>query len=71
MDDRFQVDLRQYSTVAVRCPSCSAKYLLKLRQDHSALAQRENGEILIYCPECARAKRLGRDNFEIKGKEVD
>jgi RNase P subunit RPR2 len=67
MDDKFQVDLRQYSSVTVRCPSCDAKYQLRLRYDHSALAQRENGEVLINCPECARAKRIGRDNFEIKG----
>jgi uncharacterized C2H2 Zn-finger protein len=68
MDDKFQVDLRQYSTVTVRCPSCGAKYQLRLRYDHSALAQEENGEILINCPTCAAAKRLSRDNFEIKAR---
>lgn len=71
MDDKFQVDLRQYSTVSVRCPGCNAKYLLKLRRDRSALAQRDNGQILIYCPACCKAKKLGADNFEIKGKETD
>ena len=71
MDAKFSVNLRDYVTVTVLCPGCNAKYLLKLRRDHSALSQRDNGQILIYCPACCKAKKLGRDNFEIKGKEID
>ena len=71
MDNKFAVNLRDYVTVTVLCPGCGQKYLLKLRRDHSALAQRENGEILIYCPACAKAKKLGPDNFEIKGSELN
>jgi len=66
MDDKFQVDLRQYATVTVRCPGCGKKYLLKLRYGHSALAQRANGEVLINCPTCVKTKRLSGQNFEIK-----
>ena len=71
MDAKFSVNLRDYVTVTVLCPGCGQKYLLKLRRDHSALAQRENGEILIYCPACAKAKKLGADNFEIKAGGQD
>lgn len=71
MDAKFSVNLRDYVTVTVLCPGCNAKYLLKLRRDHSALSQRENGEILIYCPACAKAKKLGADNFEIKAGGQD
>ena len=68
MDAKFAVNLRDYVTLTVLCPGCNAKYLLKLRRDHSAIAQRENGQILIYCPACSKAKKLGADNFEIKGR---
>ena len=71
MDGKFAVNLNDYATVSVRCPGCSRKYQLRLRYDHSVLAQKENGEILINCSTCAAAKRLGRDNFEIKSKEAD
>jgi hypothetical protein len=71
MNNKFAVNLNEYATVTVRCPSCRAKYQLRLRYDHSVLAQKENGEILINCSTCAAAKRLGRDNFEIKSKEAD
>ena len=68
MDSQFSVNLQEYAVTGV---TCGQKYLLKLRRDHSALAQRENGEILIYCPACAKAKKLGPDNFEIKGSELN
>ena len=66
MDGKFAVNLNDYATVSVRCPGCSRKYQLRLRYDHSALAQKENGEILIHCNECAKTKKLGKENFEIK-----
>jgi RNase P subunit RPR2 len=66
MDDKFVVNLNDYSTFSVRCPGCGRKYQLRLRYDHSALAQKENGEILIHCNECAKTKRLGKENLGVK-----
>jgi hypothetical protein len=68
MDDKFSVNMNDYCTVTVLCPGCNTKYLLKLRKDHSALSQKENGQILIYCATCRKAKKLGPDNFEIRGR---
>jgi hypothetical protein len=66
MDGKFAVNLNDYATVSVRRPGCGRKYQLRLRYDHSALAQKEKGEILIHCNECAKNKKLGKENFEVK-----
>jgi len=66
MDGKFAVNLNNYATFWVRCPGCGRKYQLRLRYDHSALAQKENGEILIHCNECAKNKKLGKENFGVK-----
>jgi len=69
MNAKFAVDLRDYTVVKVECPDCHVKYQLRLSRDHSILAQTENGEIFIHCPACAKAKKLGTDNFEIRAGE--
>ena len=68
MNSKFAVDLRDYITVSVECPDCHAHYQLKLRRDHSILCQKTKGRVLVRCPECAKSKKLGSDNFEIKGR---
>jgi hypothetical protein len=57
MDSKFAVNLNNYDTFTVHCNDRGVMYLLKLRRDPSALSQKENGEILINCPDCAKAKR--------------
>jgi len=68
MDDKFSVNLRDYTTVPCECTDCHVHYSLRLRRDHSALASKVEDRILIRCPECCRAKRLSGDNFEIKAR---
>ncbi len=67
MDDKYDVNLNDYSTVEVTCPDCGQKYSRRLHRDH--VAQKRNGELMVHCPDCAKAKRVGVDNFEIKAKE--
>jgi hypothetical protein len=57
MDPKFAVDMRQYSTVKVECPDCGRTYQLRLRYDHSELAQKDNGLIKVRCPDCCKAQR--------------
>ena len=62
MDSKFAVDLRQYSAVQGECPDCGARYQLRLRYDHSELAQKDNGLIKVRCVGCCKAKRGGQNN---------
>ena len=57
MDAKFSVNLRDYFSVPCECPDCHAHYSLRLRRDHSALASKVEGRILIRCPECCKARR--------------
>ena len=68
MDAKFSVNLQDYFSVPCECPDCHVHYSLRLRRDHSALASKVEDRILIRCPKCCRAKKLGADNFEIKGR---
>jgi ribosomal protein S27E len=62
MDSKFAINMVEYQTVTVICPDCSAKYLLKLRREHSALSTKDNGMIKVRCPDCCKAKRGGLNN---------
>jgi len=61
MDAKFAVDLRDYVTVQVECPDCHTHYQLKLRRDHSILCPKNNIRVSIRCPECAKSKRLNKN----------
>jgi len=56
MESRFAVNLSEYSTVTVQCPDCGTKYQLRLRRDHSALANSQNSLVKIRCIECSKRK---------------
>jgi len=57
LNDKFVVDLRDYTVVKVECPDCHLHYNLRLRLDHSALFEKENNKIFVRCPDCAKASR--------------
>ena len=58
MDAKFSVNLQDYFSVPCECPDCHAHYSLRLRKDHSALAQKQEGRVLIRCIECSKNKKV-------------
>ena len=54
MENRFEVDFREYSTAAVVCPICLAKFTVRLHWSY--LIAHKGEELMVICVNCAREK---------------
>jgi hypothetical protein len=54
MEDKFAVDLREYTVTPVTCPICSAKFTVRLHWSYCIVHKGE--ELKVICCICAKEK---------------